>query len=151
MMQKTENILLRRMTFEDAPKIFEIEKECFSEPWSEKALKDSLANRNSYFTVSEINGEIIGYAGMYFALGEGYMYNIAVKSDFRNLGVGRRIIENMIGFCKEKKLEFLSLEVRKSNYKAIKLYKNMDFCEVGMRRNFYRNPQEDALIMTKYF
>lgn len=151
MMQKTEGILFRRMDFEDAPEVSEIEKECFSDPWSEKVLRDSLINRNSYFIVSEVDGEIVGYAGMYFALGEGYMYNIAVKPDFRNLGVGGRIIENMIGFCKEKKLEFLSLEVRKSNYRAIKLYKNKGFCEAGMRRNFYRNPQEDALIMTKYF
>jgi len=88
---------------------------------------------------------------MYTVLDEGYVTNIGVLPDFRRRGIGAKIVKELIDFSVEKALSFLSLEVRVSNLAAIELYKSFGFEEVGKRKNFYRLPNEDALIMTRYF
>ena len=88
---------------------------------------------------------------MYTVLDEGYVTNIGVLPEFRRRGIGAKIVNQLINFSKEKTLSFLSLEVRVSNMAAINLYKSLGFEEVGKRKNFYRLPNEDALIMTRYF
>lgn len=135
-----------------AKNIYNIEKECFSTPWSEKSILSSINNDNTYFVIAkEKNQNIIGYAGLYFSQKESYIYNIAVKKDFQKLGVGTKLVNSLIDFCIKNSMEFLSLEVRKSNTSAIKLYQKMNFKILGLRKNFYNSPLEDAIIMTVCF
>ena len=142
------NIL--KLKNEDVLMVAEIEKECFSKPWSEKAIKAAINDDLSHFIVAKIGNEVVGYGGMYSVMGEGYIYNIAVKRKYRKFGIGTNIVNELVNYSKIKSLNFLSLEVRKSNTPAINLYSNCGFEKVGNRKNFYTNPLEDAIIMTKF-
>ena len=135
---------------EDVLMVAEIEKECFSKPWSEEAIKTAINDDLSHFIVAKIGNEVVGYGGMYSVMGEGYIYNIAVKRKYRKFGIGTNIVNELVNYSKIKSLNFLSLEVRKSNTPAINLYSNCGFEKVGNRKNFYTNPLEDAIIMTKF-
>lgn len=134
----------------DAQQISNIETECFSEPWSQNAIIESL-NAGSTFFVAKIDNKVIGYIGVNTVLDEGYINNIAVTAEFRHLGIGRGLLNRLIRFSLQKKLAFLSLEVRISNKTAISLYETFEFKNMGTRRNFYKNPTEDAIIMTRRF
>jgi ribosomal-protein-alanine N-acetyltransferase len=145
-----DDISVRIAEEKDIPFIAEIEKECFSTPWSEDAIKESM-EASTLFFVAQKADKIVGYIGISAVCGEGYITNIAVKEIYRNMGVGSKIIEKVLEFAKRENLEFVSLEVRKSNQTAIGLYKKYDFLEAGIRKIFYTNPQEDAIIMTRRF
>ena len=139
------------MEKDDISEIVKLERLYFSQPWSEKAFLDAFAGGNSYFVVAKARENlVVGYGGMYFVGGEGYIYNIAVKEDFRGQKIGQKIIKSLIDYSLERNLEFLSLEVRESNLPAINLYKKMGFTTVGKRKDFYSFPKEDALIMTLF-
>lgn len=142
------NIL--KLKNEDVLMVAEIEKECFSKPWSEKAIKAVINDDLSHFIVAKIGNEVVGYGGMYSVMGEGYIYNIAVKRKYRKFRIGTNIVNELVNYSKIKSLNFLSLEVRKSNTPAINLYSNCGFKKIGNRKNFYTNPLEDAIIMTKF-
>lgn len=133
----------------DAVFIAEIEKHCFSTPWTEEQVKSS--DDSTVFFLARVDSKVVGYGGMYSVLDEGYVTNIGVLPDFRRRGIGAELVNELLKYSKEKKLSFLSLEVRVSNTTAIELYKSFDFKEVGKRKNFYHAPKEDALIMTRYF
>ena len=131
----------------DEKAIAEIEKECFSVPWSEQAVLDS-ANSGCTFVLFEKDGCPIGYAGLQAVLDEGYITNIAVKKAFRRQGIAKALIDELLKKL-DTELSFISLEVRVSNSAAINLYRLLGFKEEGLRKNFYQAPKEDALIMTK--
>lgn len=133
----------------DAELIAEIERNCFSTPWTAEQVKNS--NDSTVFFLARVEEKVVGYGGMYTVLDEGYVTNIGVLPEFRRRGIGAKIVNELINFSNENSLSFLSLEVRVSNIAAIKLYKSFGFEEVGRRKNFYRLPNEDALIMTRYF
>lgn len=139
------------VTFEDANQIAKLEKKCFSLPWSEEGLKESLKNEFSYFVCAKSNEKVVGYAGMYYICNEGYIFNITVDENFRKMKIGTNLLKCLIDFSKRKKLNFLSLEVRQSNAAAISLYEKLGFKNLGIRKNFYESPQENAVIMTLYF
>ncbi|MEE1185458.1 MAG: ribosomal protein S18-alanine N-acetyltransferase [Acutalibacteraceae bacterium] len=130
--------------------IAKLEKVCFSEPWSAETLLDSY-KRGTKFFVAENEKDILGYIGFSAVAGEGYITNVAVFPKYRRMGVGTAIVNEAVSYCKKENLEFLSLEVRKSNDEAIRLYEKSGFKCVGERKDFYRNPKENALIMTIYF
>lgn len=138
------------MTSEDISSAAALEKECFGEPWSERAFAESLSAGTHFFAVRH-NGDFAGYAGISTVLDEGYITNVAVKSKFRRLGAASQLIGRIIRLAFEKKLSFISLEVRCSNAAAQGLYEKFGFEVVGTRRGFYRSPTEDAYIMTKRF
>ena len=133
----------------DAEFIAEIECNCFATPWTAEQVKKS--DDSTVFFLARVDDKVVGYGGMYTVLDEGYVTNIGVLPEFRRRGIGAEIVNKLIDFSKEKFLSFISLEVRVSNTTAINLYKSFDFKEVGRRKNFYRLPTEDALIMTRYF
>jgi ribosomal-protein-alanine N-acetyltransferase len=143
-------ISINKMTKDNISDAAELEKLCFSCPWSSDSFESALENKNSYFICAEINFKFAGYAGMYSAADEGYIYNIAVHEEFRNMGVGEALIRNLLEYSEKKCLGFLSLEVRASNAAAIHLYEKCKFIKNGIRKNFYDSPQEDAVIMTCY-
>lgn len=142
--------MIREFTLGDEKSIAILEAECFSSPWSEKAVLDSHDN-NTVFFLYEENGEILGYAGMQLVLDEGYITNVAVTKRARKKGIGTALIDTLINFGKNNKLAFISLEVRQSNLNAISLYTKCGFKNMGKRKNFYQNPTEDANILTKEF
>ena len=144
------NMLIIKASDEHIKSIAHIERECFSTPWSEDSIKDAIRNDNNYTVIFFENGVVKGYAGMYHVCSEGYINNIAVLPEYRGNKIGTMLLKNLINYSNYNKLEFLSLEVRKSNLIAIKIYKNFGFDIVGKRKNFYSNPFEDAVIMTKW-
>ena len=133
-------------TLDDVADIKKIEDECFSVPWSEKSIEESLKNPCSHFYLAKAGGEVLGYIGIQIFSGEGYVTNVATLSAFRKQGIAQALVCAAL----ENEMEFLTLEVRKSNTPAIKLYKKLGFTEVGYRPKFYREPTEDALLMTYY-
>lgn len=133
----------------DAGYIAEIERHCFSTPWTEQQIKNS--DDSTVFFLAKADGKTVGYGGMYTVLDEGYITNIGVMPDYRRKGIGAKIVKELIDYSIKNSLSFLSLEVRVSNMDAIKLYDSFGFKEVGKRKNFYNKPKEDALIMTRYF
>lgn len=140
---------IRKSTFNDVSAIADIEKACFSEPWSKNAITDSMAAGTSFYSAT-VNDTVVGYMGLSRIAGEGYVTNVAVLPQFRNRGIGRQLLEYAIKDS-ENLLEFMSLEVRNSNKVAYSLYQKLGFLPVGVRKNFYTNPKEDAIIMTKNF
>ena len=129
----------------------ELEKLCFSEPWSEKSLTEEIDNPAACFLVAMQQDEVLGYGGMHTVLGESYVDNIAVFPEFRGHGVGRTLMAALIEKARENGGVFITLEVRTSNLPAIAMYRSLGFTEAGVRRNFYTEPREDALIFTLSF
>ena len=128
-----------------------LEQECFSQPWSEASLEEELYNPQASFIVAEDGeGGVLGYAGLHVVLDEGYIANVAVEEPARRHGVASALLDVYCRFG-EKNLAFLTLEVRASNKSAIALYLKHGFEEVARRKNFYADPQEDAIIMTREF
>lgn len=129
----------------------ELEEECFSEPWTLNGLKQELSNPNACFLVATINNETVGYIGCYYIVPEGFITNIAIFKQFRRKGIAKALLRDLFKFSKMKKIKSISLEVRASNSNAINLYKKVGLQKVGIRKNFYSLPREDAIIMTKWF
>lgn len=140
-----------QMTQNDVISVAQIEKECFSSPWSEDGIKEELTNANARFFVAKSMGRALGYMGMHIILDECYVANLAVFPCHRRKGIGEKLILHAIETAKNENCAFISLEVRLSNSPAIALYEKMGFERVGQRKNFYSEPKEDALIMTKSF
>lgn len=144
------NIEIKKMTSSHIGEIARLEKECFSSPWSKDGLKTELDNNFARFFVAFSGGKIAGYIGSHNVLGEVYITNVAVFSEFRRKGVGKALVEFLVNEMKAENAEFVTLEVRKSNQNAISLYEKCGFQKVGERRNFYEKPIEDAILMTYY-
>ena len=140
---------IRRMTEEDCKKAAGLEKAIFSQPWSERGFLDALARKENIFLAAEEAGELCGYLGMYQSLDEGEITNVAVLPKVRNLGVATKLINTLIDFCQNENISKIMLEVRYSNEKAISLYEKCGFYKVGTRKNYYKNPCEDAILMDK--
>ena len=130
--------------------IARLEEICFSEPWSEEGILEAYRLGTKFFA-AEADKKLIGYIGIKAVIDEGYITNIAVFPRFRRRGVAKALLNKVFEFAKEKGLSFVSLEVRPSNTEAVSLYEKTGFREEGRRKNFYRLPLEDALIMTKRF
>ncbi len=127
-----------------------LEKQCFSVPWSESALRAELEKENSRFFVAITKNEVSGYIGANNVLGEVYIDNIAVFYNYRGFGIGTALLKHLINVSKEENCDLLTLEVRLSNTPARKLYEKLGFKEVGVRKNFYDQPREDGIIYTLY-
>lgn len=143
---------IEKMREEHIKYIAALENACFSQPWSEGSLREELYKENANFLVA-VNEDalVVGHIGFNFVLDEGYITNIAVAPTFRRCGVAQNLLKEIIVFAQSQRLSFISLEVRASNAAAISLYEKLGFKKAGERRNFYALPQEDAVIMTKFF
>lgn len=131
----------------DAEWMSGLESACFSEPWSKSALLDAMAN-DAYICIKAVCGERrAGYALFQNICGEGYICSIAVFETMRRNGAATALLRAMKTYT-DRNLRFLTLEVRPSNKAAVALYEKEGFCQTGRRRNFYRKPTEDALLMT---
>lgn len=129
--------------------IAQLETACFSDPWSEASVASELDNRLSRWIVAMDGENLVGYVGSQTVLGESDMMNIAVAPNARRKGVAQGLIAALIQTLTEMDCRSLTLEVRASNEPAQALYRKLGFRQVGCRRNYYRNPREDALILRK--
>ncbi|MCI8414591.1 MAG: ribosomal protein S18-alanine N-acetyltransferase [Ruminiclostridium sp.] len=147
----SENYTLVPMDRSHLSGVAELERMCFTTPWSEAMLEEELYNDTASFIVAEgEDGSVLGYAGLHAVLDEGYIDNVAVRPDCRRQGIADRLLDV---FCRfgAANLSFLTLEVRPSNTAAVALYEKHGFAEAGRRRDYYENPKEDALLLTRDF
>ena len=140
-----ELLLMRAEHLED---VAELERLCFAEPWSARALELLLGDGAFAFVCTE-DGVAVAYGGMLTVLDEGQITNVAVHPAYRRRGLGRRVLQSMLCEAEKRGLREISLEVRASNQAAITLYEQAGFLRVGRRRNFYKQPVEDALVMIR--
>ena len=130
--------------------VAELEKICFgTEAWSEKSVASELTNQLSLWLVALEEDIVAGYVGSQTVMDETDMMNVAVHPDHRRKGIAEALVEALTEALKEKGSHCLTLEVRASNAPAIGLYEKLGFQQVGLRKNYYRNPKEDALILRK--
>lgn len=142
---------VRRMLESDTEEVSLIEKEIFSMPWSQKSFSDALKREGNIYLVAENEKEILGYAGMWTVMGEGEITNVAVKPAARRQGVADAIMENIIMEGRRNGTGIFFLEVRQSNEAAMKLYEKHGFSQIGIRKNFYEKPVENAIVMSRTF
>lgn len=129
----------------------QLERLCFSAPWSEAGLRAELFCDTAVFRVVVSGGKVLGYGGMHFVCGEGYIDNIAVLPAARRQGIGRRLVQALLDYANDRGGAFVTLEVRESNTAATALYRSLGFLPVGRRRSYYTKPAEDALLFTRRF
>ena len=138
-----------KMTQAHVAAIAELEKVCFSDPWSVNSIAYELTNKLSHWLVAVEGEKVLGYIGSQTVLGEADMMNLAVKPEYRRRGVGEALVVRLVEELKVQNVYSLTLEVRVSNDPAIALYDKLGFLPVGRRPGYYRNPREDALILRK--
>lgn len=139
--------LVRRMTKEDIDMVHEIEVMSFTTPWSRESFEQELENPSAVYYVYQEDGKIWGFAGMHHIVDEGHITNVAVHPQKRGQGIGKLLLLALISYAKENGLVGITLEVRSKNYTAISLYKSLGFVQEGVRKDYYSNPTDDAIIM----
>lgn len=140
---------IRPMTINDCEQVAAIEAESFSLPWSLSAFTNTVEKENFRYFVAEKAGEILGYCGFLFVLDEAEIPNVCVKASARKQGVGRQMLTVLIEEALRLGIATLFLEVRESNVAARRLYESLGFVENGIRKNFYEQPVEHAVLMSK--
>ena len=141
-----------KMTADHVAKVAQLEAICFRDPWSERSIASELDNQLSFWLVAVEDGEVCGYIGSQTVIGETDMMNVGVHPDHRRKGIGEKLILSLVeGLKNEMDSHALTLEVRASNTPAIALYQKLGFEQIGLRKNYYRNPREDALILQTRF
>ena len=148
MNKEERTITIRRMTIADVPGVYHIEKDCFSTPWSKQSFVDEMErNPVARYLVAIAGEEIVGYAGAWLILEEGHITNIGVLREYRGQGIGEKLAKGLLTYSANLGVQYMTLEVRKSNIIAQKLYEKMGFQKVGTRKKYYEDNGEDALLM----
>lgn len=137
------------MTSCHVPQVAALEKECFSDPWSQRSVASELENPLAQWLVWEEDGQVLGYVGSQTVLDETDMMNVAVSAQARRRGIAQALVEALVIQLKQRGSRCLTLEVRASNAPAICLYEKLGFRQVGRRPNYYSHPKEDGLILRK--
>ena len=138
-----------RMNKTHVEAVAQLETVCFSDPWSITSIGSEVDNPLSLWIVALDGEKVVGYVGSQSVLGWADMMNLAVSPDYRRLGIGERLVNELTLQLKDDNVSCLTLEVRQSNSSAISLYTKLGFAEVGRRPGYYHNPREDALILRK--
>ena len=137
------------MTSAHTTQIAELEKLCFSDPWSENSIASELSNPLSFWLVALDGERVVGYIGSQTVIDESDVLNVAVTPEYRRQGIAQQLIEELSGELRARNVRILTLEVRVSNDAAIALYEKLGFRQAGRRKNYYFNPKEDAWILRK--
>ena len=141
-----------KMNADHVVSVAAIEKECFGmDAWSEKSVASELSNQLSLWLVAVDGDRVAGYVGSQTVCDETDMMNVAVTDDYRRQGLGERLVLALVEELKAMGSQCLTLEVRDSNTPARTLYEKLGFQQIGLRKNYYRNPKEDAYILRKEF
>lgn len=142
-------MILREMMIDDLEQVLEIEEELFSVPWTREGFFTFLTRDDSMFLVVEEKEKILGYCGLLMVLDEGDVLNVAVRKDRQREGIGNFLMESLIRLSGQLGISTIHLEVRKGNETAIRLYERLGFERDGIRKGYYTDPVEDAVLMTK--
>ncbi|MFW6176017.1 MAG: ribosomal protein S18-alanine N-acetyltransferase [Acidobacteriota bacterium] len=140
-------VTIRPAEATDLPRVMEVEQASFPLPWSESSFRSLLELDRVFFLVAELEGEVVGHGVLWWVGEEGELANIAVGPEARRAGVARVLLEELVDRARRAGVEHVFLEVRVSNDAATRLYRSLGFREVGLRRNYYQRPQEDARIL----
>ncbi len=141
------NLIIEMMTSKDIDGVFEVEKNCFEHHWSKESFKKELINENARYLVAKLDRKIVGYVGIWLILDEGHITNVAVHNDYRGQKIGDKLVQSLVNLCKENNINSMTLEVRVSNIVAQNLYKKYGFKLAGIRKEYYSDNKEDAMIM----
>ena len=142
-------MMIEVMNSDHVAQIAALEKICFSDPWSQRSIASELDNGLAFWLVATEGEQVAGYIGSQTVMDETDMMNVAVHPDFRRQGIAQALVSTLVEKLREKGSHCLTLEVRASNTPASALYEKLGFLEIGRRKNYYRNPREDALILRK--
>ncbi|MFS0784414.1 ribosomal protein S18-alanine N-acetyltransferase [Bacillus sp. 1P06AnD] len=138
----------RPMTVGDLDEIILLEHACFTLPWSREAFYNELnQNQFAHYTVLVDSGKIVGYCGAWLVIDEAHITNIAILPEYRGRGLGEELLRYMMDACRARQIERMTLEVRVSNTPAKSLYRKLGFIEGAIRKNYYSDNQEDAIVM----
>lgn len=138
---------VRAMKKADVKAVYEIEVLSFRTPWSLRSLSGELSNKVAHYTVLELDGEIIGYCGMWVLFEEAHITNIAIHPAFRGNGYGKQLLHGAMRVAASFGAEMMTLEVRETNAVAQRMYDEMDFLQQGRRKRYYTDTGEDALLL----
>ena len=134
------------------PEVARLEQECFAHPWQQESIEECFQNpAYNFFVAKDDGGAVVGYIALYQVRDEAFVENLCVSEACRRQGIGKALVERAVEHCKANGASFLSLEVRRSNTAALGLYNAFGFDIEGTRKNYYSDPEEDALILTRYF
>lgn len=142
-------MIIREMMIEDLDQVMEIEEALFAVPWTKEGYFTYLTRTDTLFLAVEEKGQILGYCGLLMVLDEGDILNVAVRGDRQREGIGHFLMESLIRLSGELGVKILHLEVRSSNETALRLYERVGFSRDGVRRAYYTDPVEDAVLMTR--
>jgi len=142
---------LVKLTEDHISQMVELEKICFSLPWTAELIRSELNNPSCLYLAAVDGDTLAGYIGIQTVLDEGYINNVAVRPEYRRRGIAAALISLLIEQARAIGLAFMTLEVRESNAPAIALYEKLGFTTVGRRKNYYEKPREDAILMTIFF
>ena len=142
-------MILREMMIDDLDAVMEIEEELFPVPWTKEGFFTFLTRDDAMFLVVEEKEKILGYCGLLMVLDEGDVLNVAVRKDRQREGIGNFLMESLLRLSSERGVNIIHLEVRKGNETAIRLYERLGFERDGLRKGYYTDPVEDAILMTK--
>ena len=144
------SVSIAAVTPEDLPAIAEIERDAFSDPWSEKSFRDALSHPAIYFAAARAaGGAVVGYVVAWFVADEGQIANLAVAPSGWGMGIGRALLDASLREAVLREVDEVYLEVRDSNERARRLYGSRGFEEVGRRKQYYRRPAEDAIVLRR--
>ena len=138
---------LTGLSEEQIPQIAELEKQCFSDPWSEASLRSELSSPVSVWVVAEQQGAVVGYAGAHLVEGDADILNVAASPLLRRQGIGRTVLTALLRELRQRNAASVILEVRESNLPALGLYASLGFRQVGLRPGYYEKPRENALLL----
>lgn len=139
--------VIRRMTMADVDGVAAVEAATFPKPWSRDAFISEMNNVAARYMVAELDGQIIGFAGAWIIIDESHITNIAILSEHRGKGYGRLVTEALLQYLSNLGAAYATLEVRRSNEVAQQLYASLGFLRLGVRKRYYEDNQEDAIIM----
>lgn len=147
-MSERDDVTIRRMTLADVEDVHAIEAQTFAMPWSRQSFVDEMTtNVCARYLVAEAGGRVLGYAGAWIVLDEGHVTNIALRPEARGRGLGRRLMAALMQYASNLGVSYMTLEVRRSNLIAQRLYVSLGFIELGVRKRYYEDNGEDALLM----
>ena len=140
-------VVFRKMIVDDIDAVFEIETTSFSHPWSRQSLCDEMENERALYIVAVAEDKPIAYMGTWLIFDEAHVTNVAVLPQYRRLGIGQKLLRHMIDILKHKGICSMTLEVRESNFPAQAMYQKLGFEAAGIRKNYYEDTKENAIIM----
>lgn len=144
------DFLIRKLTEQDLNEVMRIENESFSLPWSRHAYEAELQNEYANYLVCDWQGEVAAYVGMWTVFEDAHITNVAVARKFRRMGMGQTLMLEAENLALAKQASRMLLEVRPSNIAALTMYNNLGYLPTSLRKQYYSDNQEDAIIMTKY-